>query len=205
LDHEVDTRREGLATHDLLANMDRDWSENWSELVRRWNSKLRVLLHFRTAELDGSVDAEDIRQETWAEAIRCFQRFDYRGPGSFYAWLAAIARNQVRHAHRRAPRRIEATHEGTDETNSGPPSLLAAIEASQTSVASRVANRDLEQVVLRVVAELPDPLREVILLRVYEGRSGREVAGLLRIHESSVSQRLKQGLERCAKLLRQMR
>jgi len=190
-------------TLDILDAMSQDKEGSWTTLVERWDSKLRVLLHFRLRDHRGSVDLEDVRQEVWAAAIRGFPRFTYRGPGSFYAWLAQIARHKVMHATRRG-RSVETIDTPMPDDDGGqraPGALLDAIAVTQTSVGGRIANRELERVVKQVVGELPDELREVILLCVYEGLTGRQAAETLGVHESTVSVRLKKAIAACSQLL----
>jgi len=190
------------ATWDVLADLSDDWQESWAELVRRWDSKLRVLLHCRLrGPAARSVDPEDLRQEVWAEAIERFRSFDYRGPGSFYAWLAGIARHKVLHATRRPSNHELRTGHERQAGAGGPSGLLDAIQVTQTSVGHKVADRELIALVTGIVDQLPGRLREVVLLRIYEGRSGREAAALLGVHESTVSVRLGQAIARCAQRL----
>jgi RNA polymerase sigma-70 factor (ECF subfamily) len=192
------------ATHHLLNRISDQPEESWARLVQRCDSKLRVLLHFMLR--DGrapAVDADDVLQEVWTEAVAGVARFENRGAGSFYAWLTGILRNKVFHATREAAHPAVARAESRldAERAGGPRGLLAAIEEVQTGVSSRVAKAEVEARVMRILDQLPAKLREVLLLRIYEARSGRETAAALGVHESTVSVRLKQALHRCSRLM----
>ena len=152
-----------------------------------------------------SLDPEDILQEVWATALHKFDSFEDRGDGSFYAWLVGILRHKLQHASREAQRpavkfaesRLERPDSG-DKSRAG---LLAAIQETQTSVSSRVGNRELEERVMATLDQISETMREILLLRIYEAHTGRETAELLGIHESTVSVRLRQALEQCTKLM----
>src|SRR5262245_29855918 len=78
-------------TRAILERLPDDPDRGWSDLLNRVESKLRVLLHFRmTRALRDVVGEDDLLQEVWTEAVRNFDRFEYRGPGSLQRWLAGI-------------------------------------------------------------------------------------------------------------------
>lgn len=54
-----------------------------------------VLRAMPTSELQHIVDVEEVVQETFARAFEIIQDFEWRGNGSFSAWLRGIARNIV--------------------------------------------------------------------------------------------------------------
>jgi RNA polymerase sigma-70 factor (ECF subfamily) len=58
--------------------------------------------------------------------------------------------------------------------------------------------RDL---LLAALSQLPEPIREIVVLRTMEGMSGNEVSRLLRVSPSDVSRRLHEGLDRLRKFL----
>ena len=60
-----------------------------------------------------------------------------------------------------------------------------------------------EPVTDRVLSALPEKDRSAVLLRVYEGLSGREAAAVEGLDESTMSVRLREALRKCAARLKE--
>ncbi len=117
-------------------------------------------------------DAKDVVQDVFVglpEALR-----SYNGTGSLGAWLRRVgARTAL--AYQRSERRRGRWHREAAE---------GRVEASPPP--SPEAKLTLE----RVLAEMPDDLRTVFVLKEMEGYSHQDVAGLLGISESASQVRL---------------
>ncbi len=126
-------------------------------------------LHRFLARMTGDpAEAEDLLQETWIRIARGARRFD---PGRrFRPWAWGIAANLARDHHRR--RRVR--REGT-------PAL-----AAETSGASALEQADVRG----RLARLPARLREVVVLRYYEGLDEGELAQALDVPRGTVKSRL---------------
>jgi RNA polymerase sigma factor (sigma-70 family) len=123
-------------------------------------------------------DAEDVVQEAFIAAYRQMGRF--RGDASFGTWLGRIA---IYKALKVAKRERRAT------PLEGNPARQSADEPDQ---AAAIAVRE-------AVARLPERLRLPVLLRFWEGLSGKEIAEMLGWKQSTVWTRLYRGLERLRK------
>jgi RNA polymerase sigma-70 factor, ECF subfamily len=146
------------------------------ELLRRYERPLANFIHRHT----NGRDVEDLYQETWLRVVRHAQRFDRRR--RFSTWLFQIAVNLCRDWHRRPPADPvpPADRAGNDE--------LSATEA-------RVD-------VARLLAALPEPQREVVLLRYYEDLTEDEVAQILECPKGTVKSRLHNALLRLTAVVR---
>lgn len=124
--------------------------------------------------LGNRADAEDVVQETFAQALQSFHRFE---PGTnARAWLYTI----MRHIHanrRRASRRAPMFSGGEGDID-----RVAAVEQTPQHVTARE--------VLDALAELPDGYQEVVLLSDVEELSYKEIAGVLDIPMGTVMSRL---------------
>ena len=135
----------------------------------------------------GRVDeAQDAVQETFVSAYRALAT--YRGDGPPGAWLARIATRQcwrraaVGARTRAATTRLddielEATHDDTDPFHRA------------------VASEQREQV-RRAVAALPEPYREVIVLRFFGDLPLADIGLALGRPEATIKTQLRRGLER---------
>jgi len=196
----------------LVDRARRHSEQGWAEIVRRSESRLRVLLRFRMDDRARMASSEDdLLQETWLEASRRIDAFDYRGPASLHRWLAGILRNKLLHARRSGER--SRVSPATDREHESPvpredseaSGLLEALRSELPGVSSAARSRDAVDRVRAIVAALPIELREVVLLRSFEGLSGREAAECLGVDESTVSVRFKKALATCADRLEELR
>jgi RNA polymerase sigma-70 factor (ECF subfamily) len=125
------------------------------------------------------VQAEDITQEVFADAAAALEQLASLGERRTLAWLYTVASRRLIDEARRASRRgapVEASLElaPTPESEYGW-GVAAAIQ--------------------RALEELPEPQRQVVTLRLLEGRSFVEIAGRLGITEAAAKMRFARGLE----------
>ena len=142
-------------------------------LMERWQVRLRSYL-MRHGQNDPA--ACDLAQETFVRVFRHAGRFDPRR--NFSTWLFQIALNLLRDQARRKKRGATSSLEEAPETvdDNTPQSTT---ESNETAAAVRGA-----------VAQLPVPLREVVILSEFEHRSQAEVAEIIGASPKAVETRL---------------
>jgi RNA polymerase sigma-70 factor (ECF subfamily) len=136
----------------------------------------RYLLH-------NSADAEDAAQECYVRALHHFDT--YRGP-AIKPWLFAILRNICRNEFARRSSAPAGIDEQTEVDEAVAPLWQ---EAQATPEAQIVRERD-GQAIRFLVAQLPEPFREAIVLRDIDDLSYREIADVLGIPVGTVMSRL---------------
>jgi RNA polymerase sigma-70 factor, ECF subfamily len=131
---------------------------------------------------DGT-DAEDAVQECYLRALRHFDT--YRGP-AMKPWLFAILRNvcRVEFARRSG---VALTLDGEAEEDEDVAPLWQ--EASVSPEAEILRQWDAKTI-RRLVAELPDPFRETIVLREVNDLSYGEIANVVGVPVGTVMSRL---------------
>src|SRR5437660_5349838 len=131
---------------DLIRRWQRGDEDAFADLVRRWQAPVGRFL----ARLVGRPDlVPDLCQEVFLRVY--LARARYRPAGAFSTWLYRIALNVGRDAlrrHRRDPYPLPDV---------GPPDPDAAVE-------TRCEQQELARAVADALADLPGPLREVLLL-----------------------------------------
>jgi RNA polymerase sigma-70 factor, ECF subfamily len=132
-------------------------------------------------------DAEDVAQESVAQAYREFARL--RDRGRFRAWLVRIAWRRALNRRRGDGRRA-----GRE--------LAAADPRATPSVEELVLSREFQAHLWEAVDGLPDRLRSVVTLAAIQGHELREVAGLLAVPEGTVKSRLHQARKMLMEKLR---
>ncbi len=143
-------------------------------VIQQWYRRVHAHCQSR---LISPADAEDATQETF---MRSFQQIaELRSPESLGAWLRGIAhhvcvdqirRNQVR---KTAPQPVE----DLPPTNGDNPSENAQVT-------------DQQEYLLKLIHQLPETLRETVLLHYYEELSYDEIARWLGVARSTVNERL---------------
>jgi RNA polymerase sigma factor (sigma-70 family) len=136
----------------------------------------RYLLH-------NTADADDAVQECYLRALRYFDTF--RGT-EIKPWLFAILRNVCRGEFARRSHATLAMDDTTDDTEDAVPLWQEEQASPETEM---LHQRDTEAI-RRLVAELPDPFREAIVLREVNELSYSEIADVVRVPIGTVMSRL---------------
>jgi RNA polymerase sigma-70 factor (ECF subfamily) len=172
----------------LLAYRDRGDRRAFEVLVDRYEGELfSYLRHYL-----GSVEmAEDAFQATFLQVHLKCKQFE---PGrKVRPWLYAVATNQAIDAQRRNRRHRMASLDrraGGDrhEYDAGALSELLGSKEPDPGNSSELVEDG--QSVRHAVAQLPKPLRQVVLLVYYQGLKYREAADILSIPVGTVKSRL---------------
>ena len=142
------------------------------ELLHRYERPLSHFIYRHT----GGRDVEDLYQETWLRVVRHAARFDRNR--RFSTWLFQIAVNLCRDWHRRPP--PDPARLPDSAANDMRPAVEARVDT------------------LRLLSTLPEPQREVVLLRYYQDLTEDEVAQILDCPKGTVKSRLHNALARLA-------
>jgi len=128
--------------------------------------------------------AEDLTQEVFVSLWERPAAFD-PGRGRLRPWLAAVTHHRaVDWVRRRAIRQRYAAEVRPDPP---PPSM------EEQAVSAAVAKR-----VRAAVDDLPDGQRAAIMLAYFEGKTYRQVAGILGVPEGTAKSRMRLALQRIA-------
>jgi len=161
----------------LLARASRRELPAFELLVRRHQAGL---VRFLEASLGSRADAEDVSQDALLAAFR--QASSFRGRSSVRSWLYAIAKNAAR-AFQRSRVRRRAREQ-------------AVVRADAGADPSESWAREL-------LARLPEPFREAVLLCDVSGFTYEEAAAAMGCPVKTVSSRLFRARERMAALLKE--
>lgn len=155
------------------------------ELSLRYRAALE---RYAAALLGDPARAEDVAQETLANVIA-----GDAGPGgALRPWLYKLARNRCLDLLRRAQNSPTGVR------------LASGVElpATTTGIATRLAQRERDALVRRIVAAMPDEYRDVVVLRYFENLSREEIGEVLGLSDAAVKGRLARGLDRLRAELR---
>jgi RNA polymerase sigma-70 factor, ECF subfamily len=136
--------------------------------------------------------AEDLTSEVFRKALQNLPRFKWTG-APFGAWLLRIASNLIADRAKRTAR----------EPNADDIDKAAGLKGERSSTAAR-AEGDLEDAerrayLFRMIDELPEDQRRVVIMRFADERSIREIADVLDRTEGAVKQLQFRALENLRK------
>ena len=163
------------ADEELLARVAVGDQNALATLLARYETPLSRFLHRHT----GGRDVDDLYQETWLRVVRHAQRFDVSR--RFSTWLFQIAVNLCRDWFRR---QAPAAEDEVDD-----------VAAPATSTDARL---DAE----RLLMLLPEPQREVLILRYFHDLSEEEIAHIVACPKGTVKSRLHTALARLTAVVR---
>ena len=150
-----------------------------ADLEREFEERLKdsSALAFRLAYavLRNREDAEEVAQEAFLKAYRNFSSL--RDRTRFRAWLARIAWRLALDRRRSSLRR-----ERREE--------LAADPLPTPTAEDLAASSEFQRRLQQAIEDLPEKLRQVLLLAAVEGRDMKEVSALLGLPEGTVKSRL---------------
>ena len=137
-------------------------------LVLKYQHKIinLVMRYVRDPEV-----ALDITQESFIKAYRALPRF--RGDSAFYTWIYRIAVNTAKNhlaAQRRRPMDIELDLQDPEQYD-----LHAKLKETDTPEGVSISN-EVQEILERAIAALPEDLRMAIILRELDGMSYEEIA-----------------------------
>jgi RNA polymerase sigma-70 factor (ECF subfamily) len=138
--------------------------------------------------LRDSADAEDAVQECYLRALRYFDTF--RG-SAIKPWLFAILRNVCRGEFaRRSGVLHNIDHSNDSETGEDEGAVRPLWQEPQESPETEMLHQRDAETVRRLVADLPNPFREAIVLREINDLSYREIADVVGVPVGTVMSRL---------------
>lgn len=175
----------------------------FAELVRRYQSKVYNLALRYTND---SEIAMDITQDAFVRAWQMLPKF--RGNANFYTWLYRIAMNLCIDRHRRAIVRGETQKISLEDLlverqrfEDFEEADLWWEEAEASEPEAEILRQEMRQKVWEAVQKLPPLLKQVVLLREYEGLSLQEIAKITGTNVGTVKSRLYQARQHLKKLL----
>jgi RNA polymerase sigma-70 factor (ECF subfamily) len=172
-----------LSDEDLMARAALDDDQAFTELVRRYQSRV---VHLVSRLLNDRQVSEDIAQEVFVRVH--LHRKNYRTGSKFSTWLFTIAANLAKNEIRRRKRRRNWS--SLDE-------MQETLKDASLQFADPRANRedDLEReqlsgVVGQAITTLPERYRIALVLRDIEGLAYEEIGLALKIPGGTVRSRI---------------
>lgn len=136
------------------------------------------------ARVDDRKDAEDIVSNVFLSVVRGLGQIRNQHNTSFAAWLFTIARNAVNDFYRRNNKAVLSL-EALQETHADDDSPLDVL----------ISQHETAHELRRLIADLPERRREIILLKFFSGLRNQEIASVLGLDERTVASHLSRALK----------
>lgn len=155
----------------------------YSELYRR---HVTPLFRYALSLTRNQIEAEDLLQEVFIQAFNKLSQ--YQGPNIFKRWLFRICRNMA--FNRKAKRKIEES-----PMESHAEITLGAREPQK----EWLKDLEVQESTQRLLGSLSPELQEIMLLRLVEDLSYREISEITGLTEVNLRQMISRGLGKLRK------
>jgi RNA polymerase sigma-70 factor (ECF subfamily) len=130
-------------------------------------------------------EVQDVAQEVFIKAYRALPNF--RGDSAFYTWLYRIAINTAKNYLVSKSRRPPDTDIDVDD---GEFQADSAVLRDDDTPEANLATSQMEDVIYKAIADLPEELKVAVTLREFEGLSYEEIAEVMECPVGTVRSRI---------------
>lgn len=175
-----------------LINMYIDGNEKaFEELLSRYKNKIYTSIYLFVKD---DAKAEDIFQEVFIKVINTLRNGKYNHEGKFSQWVMRIAYNLCVDNFRRNKRR--PTLQPTDEFD-----IFDVLKSNDLNGEQQIMRSQTHMRIRKLVDDLPEEQREVVILRHYADMSFKEIAALTRVSINTALGRMRYALINIRKMV----
>ncbi|HMQ56537.1 MAG TPA: sigma-70 family RNA polymerase sigma factor [Anaerolineae bacterium] len=150
-------------------------------LYRHYFPKVYAYVSYRVGRV---AETEDIVSDVFLRVVEQLAKFEWRGEGSFAAWLFRLAHNRVADFFRRS----------RAQTRPIPLEELPDIAAHEALPGEALLRKELFEQLRSLLETLSPRRQEIISLKFFGGLRNRDIAELLGLDERTVASHLSRGL-----------
>ena len=183
---------EQLSDRELVEHYKRGNQASIETLINRHKNKVYtyILMTVKNTAL-----AEDIFQDTFIKVIQSLDAGRYQDNGRFLSWVIRIAHNLVID-HFRKQNQMSVSSNDDYEND-----LFNNARFSDSTVEEEIVQDQIYRDVRRLVDNLPEEQREVVILRHYAGLSFREIAEQTNVSINTALGRMRYALINMRKMI----
>ncbi|MEA2041232.1 MAG: sigma-70 family RNA polymerase sigma factor [Bacteroidota bacterium] len=140
--------------------------------------------------------ADDIFQDTFIKVINSLKRGKYNEQGVFVSWVTRIAHNLTIDHFRKQKKMPKYSNDANEDYD-----LFNSEEFAEKNVEDEIVEDQIAGEVKKLIQELPDEQREVVLLRHYGELSFKEIAAKTGVSINTALGRMRYALINIRKLI----
>lgn len=137
-------------------------------LINRHQTKIYGFIYSKLADRD---QADDVFQDTFIKVIKTLKSNSYNEEGKFLPWVMRIAHNLIVDFYRKN-KKMPLLRE-TEEF-----SIFDILSDNSPSIEGQIIYDGIEKDVQNIILELPDDQKEVLMMRIYQDLSFKEISEL---------------------------
>ncbi len=183
-----------LTDHDLIKLYLSGNHNAIQELIDRHKDKVYTYLLKLTKDKDL---AEDFFQETFYKAVKSLKEDRYQEDGRFIGWVLRIAHNLVIDYYRRKKNMQLVMQE------EGKPDIFNKAKNYDTSVEETIISTQVNKKLKKLIAQLPEEQREVVIMRHYFNMSFKEIAEVTNVSINTALGRMRYALINMRKMIKE--
>lgn len=162
-------------------------------LIGRHKQKIYSFIYSKVYDKDIT---EDVFQDTFIKVIRTLKRGKYNEEGKFLPWVMRIAHNLVIDHFRKNSRMPKFD-------NAGEFSIFSVLSDSSLNAEKSMIKEQVESDVRRVIEELPEDQKQVLMMRMYQDMSFKEISERTGVSINTALGRMRYALINMRKVIEQ--
>jgi RNA polymerase sigma-70 factor, ECF subfamily len=159
-------RQELIKDAVLVSNYISGDEHSLSVLIKRHKQKIYSFIYSKVFDRDVT---EDVFQDTFIKVIRTLKLGKYNEEGKFLPWVMRIAHNLVIDHFRKNNRMPKFD-------NSNDFNIFSVLSDSSLNAEKSLIKDQVEEDVKRLIEELPEDQKEVLVMRIYNDMSFKEIS-----------------------------
>jgi RNA polymerase sigma-70 factor (ECF subfamily) len=162
-----------------------------SILIKRHESKIYGFIYSKIADRDIS---NDIFQDTFIKVIKTLKSNSYNEEGKFLPWVMRISHNLIVD-HFRKTKKMPMYRE-TEEF-----SIFSVMSDDALTIEGKMIVDQVEVDLKRLIEELPEDQKEVLVMRMYQDMSFKEISELTDVSINTALGRMRYALMNLRKII----
>ncbi|KAB1154840.1 RNA polymerase sigma factor [Flavobacterium luteum] len=169
-----------------------DGDENaLSILINTHQSKIYGFIYSKISDRDIS---DDIFQDTFVKVIKTLKSNSYNEEGKFLPWVMRIAHNLIID-HFRRNKKMPMYRE-TEEF-----SIFSIMTDHSMTIENQIISDQVQEDLKKIIEELPEDQKEVLVMRIYQDLSFKEISELTGVSINTALGRMRYALMNLRKVI----
>lgn len=162
-----------------------------SILINRHQTKIYGFIYSKISDRDIS---DDIFQDTFIKVIKTLKSNSYNEEGKFLPWVMRIAHNLIID-HFRRNKKMPMFRE-TEEF-----SIFSLMTDKSLTIENQMISDQVEKDLRKIIEELPEDQKEVLVMRIYQDLSFKEISELTGVSINTALGRMRYALMNMRKVI----
>jgi len=162
-----------------------------STLINRHQSKIYGFIYSKLSDRDM---ADDIFQDTFIKVIKTLKSNSYNEEGKFLPWVMRISHNLIIDHYRRN-KKMPMFRETEDF------SIFSIMSDNVPNIESQLITSQVESDLRKLIEELPEDQKEVLVMRMYQDLSFKEISELTGVSINTALGRMRYAIMNLRKVI----